>query len=195
MAELGRPVEVVGPRQPRVDVAVEHRTHHVGGGEIVHEGLAEVDPERVAHHEQPQGADCDGTASGARPSGAVTTVVDGGAGDDDEEAAGGVTVGGTRGGGPPVTMGRRPFHLQHAGPGIAGVPEGALCSPHHMGQADGVRDRGDGAEHVDGHAAAGAERRVLGRAHEGGPVQDEPHREARQARQQGMAPIDLDPTR
>ena len=71
--QLGRPVEVVGSRQPGVDPPVQGGGGHSGGGQVVDQGLPEVEADRVTDDQHPERSGRGGVPD--RAAGRVVVVV------------------------------------------------------------------------------------------------------------------------
>ncbi len=170
--ELGRPVEVVGAREPGVDPGVEGGHCLAGRAQGVDEGLAQIETDRVTHHEDAQrvrrtrpqvehgqrGGDRAGGRGDHRPGGA-------------RRSAAGI---GRRERGPP-----------------AGRPAEDLVGPaHHVGEAERAAQGGNRADHVQRHRPAGAHRRDRGRALEARGVEEEPEPEAHHPDEEHPGPGD-----
>ncbi len=178
-AELGRPVEVVGPRQAGVDPAVEAGRHHPGGGQVGDEGLAEVDPDRVTDDQHPQRIGGGGvlverrrergrrpgrSGRSARPRPRRVVCVPGGQGRADP---GGESRAAAR-----------------------GAAEHLVGPAHHVGEPEAAAESGDGPDGVEGHRPAGTEGGDRRRALEARGVEEEPDGEADHPDEQHPGPAD-----
>jgi hypothetical protein len=170
--QLGWPVEVVRPGQPRALARIERRVDHTGGGEVRLQRATHVQPDGVADDEDTQGVGCR-RELGVRRRGR-----------------------GRRGSGQrlrvrprlvvrPLPTRRRPRERQPRAPRLAVLAPRRRDDP---GELQRATDRGHRAHQVEAHGAALADGRHLGVVLESGGEEQEPHTEGAEPQQEHAGP-------
>ena len=177
--QLGRPVEVVGPRQPGAHPAVERGADDAGLGQVRLQRVAQVDADGVADDQDAQRVG----------RGRVLGV-----GRHRRRCRGrGAAVLGRRSGLRPRPSGRLPArpwprHRQ-AAPGSAVCHSVAAARDgDDVGQLQGAAEGGDRAGHVEAHGAPRPDGRHLGVVLQGGRVEQEPEGEGGDAEHEDVSP-------